>query len=66
MIPKGAMMMVFECGMRFLTDHLEGDTYFKKHRDNHIDRARNQFTLVADMEKKLEDMRRIIKEIIGE
>ena len=67
LLPEGAMMMTLECGMRFLTDHLEGDTYFKIHRENHnLDRARNQFALVADMERKLEDMRQIIKNIIGE
>ena len=44
--------MTFECGMRFLTDHLSGDVYFKIHREGHnLDRARNQFALVADMER---------------
>jgi Ser/Thr protein kinase RdoA (MazF antagonist) len=66
LLPVGAMMMTFECGMRFLTDHLEGDTYFRIHRENHnLDRARNQFALVADMEKKLPEMREIIKNIVG-
>ena len=66
LLPVGAMMMTLECGMRFLTDHLEGDTYFKIHRENHnLDRARNQFALVADMEKKLPQMREIIKDIVG-
>ena len=55
------MMMTFECGMRFLTDYLEGDTYFKIHRPKHnLDRARNQFALVADMERKLPEMKAII------
>ena len=66
LLPEGAMMMTLECGMRFLTDYLEGDTYFKIHRPDHnLDRARNQFALVADMERKLEDMKKIIKDIIG-
>ena len=66
LLPVGAMMMTLECGMRFLTDHLEGDTYFRIHRENHnLDRARNQFALVADMEKKLPEMREIIKNIVG-
>lgn len=52
MLPVGAMMMTFECGMRFLTDYLNGDTYFKIHRENHnLDRCRTQFKLVDDMEK---------------
>ena len=64
LLPAGAMMMTLECGMRFLTDHLEGDVYFRIHRENHnLDRARNQFALVADMEKKLGEMHRIIKEL---
>ena len=62
LLPIGAMMMTLECGMRFLTDYLEGDTYFKIHKENHnLDRARNQFALVADMEKKLPKMQEIIK-----
>ena len=65
LLPEGAMMMTLECGMRFLTDYLEGDTYFKIHRENHnLDRARNQFALVADMEKKLDQMNKIINDII--
>lgn len=64
LLPVGAIMMTLECGMRFLTDHLDGDVYFKIHRENHnLDRARNQFALVADMEKKLEDMKAIINEL---
>ena len=61
LLPVGAMMMTFECGMRFLTDYLEGDTYFKIHRPKHnLDRARNQFALVADMERKLPEMKAIV------
>lgn len=64
LLPEGAMMMTLECGMRFLTDHLEGDVYFKIHRPNHnLDRARNQFALVADMERKLPEMRKIINSL---
>ncbi len=66
LLPVGAMMMTLECGMRFLTDYLEGDVYFKTHRDGHnLDRARDQFALVADMEKKADEMNKIIKEIMG-
>ena len=64
LLPVGAMMMTLECGMRFLTDHIEGDTYFKIHRPGHnLDRARCQFALVADMERKLDDMNAIINKI---
>ena len=65
LLPVGAIMMTLECGMRFLTDYLEGDTYFKIHREGHnLDRARNQFALVADMERKLPQMREIIQRIL--
>ena len=43
------------CGVFFLTDYLDGDHYFAVHRDGqNLDRARTQFRLVADMEKKME------------
>lgn len=60
-LPLGAMTMTYECGMRFLTDYLEGDTYFRIHREGHnLDRARTQFKLVADMEQKLDTMKAIV------
>ena len=52
LLPMGAKTMMLECGMRFLTDHLSGDHYFKIHRTGHnLDRARTQFKLARDMEK---------------
>ena len=55
------MMMTFECGMRFLTDYLEGDHYFKTTRDKqNLDRAHTQFKLVKDMEEKLPKMKEIV------
>ena len=57
MLPVGAKMMTLECGIRFLTDYLQGDTYFRTHREGHnLDRARTQFKLVADMEQHWEKM----------
>lgn len=54
-------LLTYECGIRFLTDYLDGDIYFKIHRENHnLDRARNQFKLVADMESKEETLKSII------
>lgn len=65
MLPYAGKMMTLECGLRFLTDHLNGDTYFKIHRENHnLDRCRTQFKLVKDMSDKLMDMQRIINRII--
>lgn len=58
MLPDGAMVMTYECGLRFLTDYLSGDVYFKTSRPEHnLDRCRTQFALLADMEKKLPQMR---------
>lgn len=62
LMPMGARAMTFECGMRFLTDYLQGDTYFKIHRENqNLDRCRTQFKLVKDMEDKWDTMQKIIK-----
>ncbi len=62
MLPIGAIMMTFECGMRFLADYLNGDTYFRVHRPSHnLDRCRNQFKLVADMESQLDEMKAIVR-----
>jgi len=48
-------------GIRFLTDHLRGDTYFKIHRPAHnLDRCRAQFGLVASIEKQDDTLRRIV------
>jgi Ser/Thr protein kinase RdoA (MazF antagonist) len=56
-----ARLMTLECGMRFLTDHLDGDVYFKTHRPDHnLDRCRTQFKLVADMEQEEEKMGEIV------
>ena len=61
MLPMGAVLMTFECGVRFLTDYLEGDHYFKTTRDNqNLDRAHTQFKLVKDMEEKLPKMKEIV------
>ena len=61
LMPLSARMMTYECGIRFLTDYLMGDTYFKIHRPEHnLDRTRTQLKLVADMEEKEEEIIRII------
>lgn len=61
MLPMCAKIMTFECGIRFLTDYLQGDTYFKTHRPGHnLDRCRTQFKLVADMENKWDEMHAIV------
>ena len=63
MLPMGAKTMTMECGVRFLTDYLDGDHYFSIHRDGqNLDRARTQFKLVQDMERKWPQMHNIIEE----
>ena len=53
--------MTLECGMRFLTDFLQGDTYFKTaYPEHNLVRARTQFKLVKDMEEKLPKMKEIV------
>lgn len=65
LLPMGAKLMTLECGMRFLADHLQNDVYFKIHRPNHnLDRARTQFKLVADMEKKWDQMTAIVEKYL--
>ena len=61
MLPVGAKLMTLECGMRFLTDYLSGDTYFRIHREHHnLDRCRTQLALVADMERRWAQMHEIV------
>ena len=63
-LPWGAKMMTLECGIRFLTDYLDGDHYFHIHYpEQNLDRCRTQFKLVADMEAQWDTMHAIVKEI---
>ena len=58
----GAILMTYECGMRFLADYLDGDVYFRTHRPGqNLDRARTQFKLIEDMEKCFDQMQAIVK-----
>ena len=55
-------IMTLECGMRFLTDYLDGDKYFKtEYPEHNLVRARNQLKLVSDIESKFENMKNIVK-----
>ena len=56
-----AKLMTLECGMRFLTDYLNGDIYFKIQRESHnLDGCRTQFKMVADMEEMMDRMAAMI------
>ncbi|MDY3280830.1 phosphotransferase enzyme family protein [Dysosmobacter sp.] len=60
-MPWGAKLMTLECGIRFLTDYLEGDHYFHTQREGqNLDRCRTQFKLVADMEAHWAEMQSIV------
>lgn len=59
-------LMKLECGMRFLVDYLDGDIYFRTHRENHnLDRCRTQFKLVQEMETQSDTMEKMIKECVA-
>jgi hypothetical protein len=57
-------LITFEIGLRFLTDFLEGDHYFKVHRDSHnLDRCRTQFKLVESIEQQEAAMNRLVEQL---
>lgn len=63
LLPLSAKMLTYECGIRFLADYLNGDTYFKTSReDQNLDRARTQFKICRDIDNKMEEMKAVVKE----
>lgn len=55
-------LITLECGMRFLTDYLQGDVYFKtSHPGHNLDRCRNQFAFVRVLEENMAAMEEIVK-----
>lgn len=61
LLPLSVLLMTYECGIRFLTDYLDGDVYFRIHHPGHnLERARNQFALCFDIEKKLPALAAIV------
>lgn len=57
----GAVTMTVECGMRFLTDYLDGDKYFKISREEqNLDRARCQLALAEDMITRIDEMNAVV------
>lgn len=64
LLPFAAKLLTFECGMRFLGDYINGDVYFKiEYPEHNLVRARTQFKLVEDMERKYDEMVQIVNEI---
>ncbi|NLR93920.1 phosphotransferase enzyme family protein [Flammeovirga agarivorans] len=61
-LPLSARIMTFIIGLRFITDYLDGDNYFKTHHEHHnLQRARAQFKLVESMERQFEDMKAVVE-----
>jgi hypothetical protein len=61
-LPFSGKLITFEIGIRFLTDFLAGDTYFKVHREGHnLDRCRTQFKLVESIEQQEEQMNKLVE-----
>ena len=62
MLPQGARLMTLECGIRFLTDHLLGDGYFRTKRPGqNMDRCRTQFKLVKEIEYRYDTLCEIVE-----
>lgn len=67
LLPEGAKMMTIECGMRFLTDYLNGDTYFKvAYPEHNLVRCRTQLKLVKEMEKHWNTLKETVKKYVKE
>ena len=64
MIAFSGKLLTFEVGLRFLTDYLLGDVYFRTHREGHnIDRCRTQFKLVQSIERQEAAMQRFADQL---
>jgi Ser/Thr protein kinase RdoA (MazF antagonist) len=64
LLPFSGKLITFEIGMRFLTDYLAGDSYFKVHREGHnLDRCRTQFKLVESIEQQEAAMNKLVETI---
>ena len=66
LLPYGSYLMTIECGMRFLTDYLSGDTYFAtKYEGHNLVRCRTQIKLASEMEAQFSEMGKIIADILA-
>lgn len=66
LMPQAPIVIAYELGLRFLTDYLNGNVYFKcdsRRPDHNLERARAQFALAKDMEQKLPVMVETIIEL---
>ena len=61
----GAVTMSVECGMRFLTDYLDGDKYFRiRYPEHNLDRSRCQLALAKNMLERLDEMQKVVEKYI--
>lgn len=64
LLPFGGKLITLEIGVRFLTDYLQGDVYFKTSRSGqNLDRCRNQFQRVRSIEAQYEQMQRLVRNV---
>ena len=64
LLALSAKLITLEIGIRFLTDHLKGDVYFKTKRPDHnLDRARTQFKLVEQLDARLPEMEKFVGKV---
>ena len=67
LLPYASLIISSEDGIRFLMDHIDGDTYYQiYYPGQNLDRSRTQLKLVEDMERKLPQIKRILRKIYGE
>lgn len=66
LLPYSAYLMTMECGMRFLADYIDGDTYFAtKYPEHNLVRCRTQFKLAYEMQQKMDEMDKIVEAIFA-
>ena len=64
LLPYAALIITAEDGIRFLMDHINGDTYYQiDYPGQNLDRCRTQLKLLEDMERKLPDIKHILQNI---
>ena len=67
MLPMGAFVITLELATRFMKDYLDGDLYFKTaYPEHNLVRARAQMKLAADMQAKMDDMNRIVANVVAQ
>ena len=67
LLPYASLIITAEDGIRFLMDHIDGDTYYHiDYQGQNLDRCRTQLKLLEDMEKKLPEIKAILQKIYDE